>query len=279
MTEQPAEALEPSEDAPVADPEVTEPESVDEAATDDAVGDTPEPKPQTRFDKRIGQLTGEKHALKEDRDYWRDKALAQPEPAKVEEPKVQAPQRPKFADFDHDMEAYADALSDFTEKSVAHAKTEAVTEITKTAENATATRTKESLQAEQRTRFDEKALKFSEEHPDYYEIVGNKTLNITSNMTDIMFELENGPAVAYHLGMHPEIAHRIAQKSPYAVAIELGKIENSLGQTPSVPTPSNAPDPENPISGGRGKLDRQIDDPKLTDKQFRDLRRKQISAR
>ncbi len=277
MTEQQAEALEPSEDAPVADPEVQAPEDVEPASTDDAVGDTPEPKPQTRFDKRIGQLTGEKHALKEDRDYWRDKALSQPELAKVEEPKVEAPERPKFSDFDHDMEAYAEALSDFTEKSDADAKPEAVTEITKTAEDATAKSTKESFQAERTTRFNEKSVTFSEAHEDYYEIVGNPTLNITPNMTDVIYELENGPAVVYHLGMHPEIAHRIAQKTPVAAAIELGKLEISLGQKTPVPTPSNAPEPENPITASRGKATKDPSD--MTDKEFKVWRDKTIAAR
>lgn len=272
MTDQLAEAI--SDEAPVAD--VQEPESVEPASTDDAVGDTPEPKPQTRFDKRIGQLTGEKHALKEDRDYWRDKALLREEPKEVVPP-PEPPTQPKFSDFDHDMEAYAEAIAEFTAKSIAHAKVEAVTEITKTAEDATAKSTKESLQAERSTRFNEKSLEFSEEHNDYYEIIGNPTLNITPNMTDVIYELENGPAVVYHLGMHPEIAHRIAQKPPVAAAIELGKLENSLGQKTSVPTPSNAPEPENPITASRGKATKDPMD--MTDKEFRDWRRKTIEAR
>ncbi len=91
MTEQTAEAI--SEETPVSE-EVTEEtpevESAETAPAVDAVDDTTETKPpQGRFDKRIGQLTGEKHALREDRDYWRDKALSREEQPKVEEPKAE----------------------------------------------------------------------------------------------------------------------------------------------------------------------------------------------
>jgi len=277
MTDQTAEALEPSEEAPVADAEVQEPESADEAPAVDAVDDTTETKPQGRFDKRIGQLTGEKHALREDRDYWRDKALAREEQPQVVEPKAEPPTKPKLSEFDHDIEQYADALADYTQKSIDYRADEAVVVLNKTAEDATAKQTQDNQATERQTRFSEKSMEFSEKNPDYFEIVGNTTLNITPDMTNVLMELENGPAVSYYLGNHPEIAYRIAQKSPVAVAIELGRIENSLGKTSPSPTTSTAPEPPNPITASRGKATKDPSD--MTDKEFATWRRKQIKAR
>ena len=277
MTDQTAEALEPSEDSTVEETEVQESESVETAPTEDAVDDTPEPKPQGRFDKRIGQLTGEKHALKEDRDYWREKALARPEtPA---EPPPEPLKLPELADFDHDTEKWSKAMGEFTLQSIDQAKDAAVTEIKQTTEAATAKQTQESVATQQQERWTEKSAEFSETVDDFYEIIGNQTLNISPVMTEVLTELENGPAVAYHLGKNPEIAHRIAQKSSVAVAIELGKIENNLGKQSPSPTSSNAPEPPNPIASSRGKHTKAITDDDLTDKQFRDLRHKQIKAR
>jgi len=278
MTEQTAEALEPSEAAPVAEPEVEEPESAVEAPAVDAVDDVTEPKPQTRFDKRIGQLTGEKHALREDRDYWRDKALERPaEPPKVE-PKAEPPTKPNLADFDHDITKYADALADFTQESIDYKANEAVVELNKTAADATASQAQESKATERQDRFSKKSMEFSESHADYFEIVGNTTLNITPAMTNVLMELDNGPAVSYYLGNHPEVAYRIAQQqSPVAVAIELGKIENNLDQKPPSTTTSSAPEPPNPISTSRAKATK---DPKdMTDKEFAAMRRKEVAAR
>jgi len=274
MTEQLAEAI--SEETPVSE-EVTEPESAAEAPAVDAVDDTPEPKPQGRFDKRIGQLTGEKHALREDRDYWRDKALTREEQPKVEEPKAEPPTRPKLAEFDHDIEQYADALADYTQKSIDYKASEAVAEIKQTTVDESAKQTQDNLATERQTRFSEKSIEFSESTPDYFEIVGNTTLNITPDMTNVLMELENGPAVSYYLGNHPEIAYRIAQKGPVAVAIELGKIENSLGKTSPSPTTSTAPEPPNPITASRGKATKEPSD--MTDKEFKAYRLKQIAAR
>ena len=279
MTDQTAEALEPSEDSPVEETEAQEPESVETAPTEDAVDDTPEPKPQGRFDKRIGQLTGEKHALREDRDYWRDKALERPETPEPILPAQEPLVMPELADFDHDNEKWAKALGEYTQKSIDQAKEVAVTEIKQTTEAATAKQTQESVATQRQERWTEKSEEFSATVDDFYEIIGNRTLNISPVMSDVLTELEHGPAVAYHLGKNPEIAHRIAQKSPVAIAIELGKLEMNLNKPSPSTTTSTAPEPPNPITGSRGKNTKSIDDSNLTDKQFRDMRRKQILAR
>lgn len=281
MTDQTAEAGKISEEESVdtsveTEEESTEPEVVEEAATDDAVDDTTETPKPTRRDKRIDQLTGKNYALTEDRDYWRDKALAKSEPEKVEAP-VEAPVAPKLADFDHDMEAYAEALGKYTQDSVDYAKSKAVAEIQETTAEASERKTQEELKEARLGAFTEKQSEFEKEHPDFAEIVGNPTLHITQKMTDVILELENGPAVVYELGLHPEIAHRIAQKNPVSVALELAKIEANLGKkSPSTKT-SDAPDPPSTITGSRSSASK--DPSEMTDTEFRKWRQKQIANR
>ena len=285
MTDQTAEALEPSDDAPVEDTVVEtedkDSESVDTAATDDAVDDTTEtpfeePK-KSRRDKRIDQLTGKNYALTEDRDYWRTKALERPQEPPKQETEAEVPVAPKFADFDHDMEQYADALATFTQESVEFSKNQAVKEINQTATDSAEKQTKDDLQAERNDKFNVKQTDFIKNNPDYNDIVGNSSLAISNHMTDVIYQLEQGPAVVYYLGKHPEIAYSIAQKTDVAATIALGQIQTKLSQKPPVTESSNAPEPPETITGSRNKVEKSPAD--MTDKEFAKWRRVQIANR
>lgn len=266
MTDQTAEPSEASEQETVVEEQKTE--VVEQATTDDAVDDTTEPKPQSKFDKRIGQLTGENYALKSDRDYWRDRALTKEPDPPVKEPEVEAPTRPILKDFDNDIAQYADALGEYTEKAINHAADVKAKEIT---EQATAARTDEANQtaAQQRIQtFNERSQDFAKEHEDYFDIVGNPTLNITQEMTDIITEMENGPEIVYHLGKHPEIAFRISQKSSVAAALELSKLVTTA------PVSSDAPEPPSTIGTSRGVASK--DESKMSTKEWMAYRNKQV---
>ena len=284
MTDQTAEALEPSDDAPVEDTVVEtedkDSESVDTAATDDAVDDTtetPEEPKKSRRDKRIDQLTGKNYALTEDRDYWRTKALERPQETPKPETVAEAPVAPKFADFDHDMEQYADALATFTQESVEFSKNQAVKEINQTATDSAEKQTKDDLQAERNDKFNVKQTDFIKDNPDYNDIVGNSSLAISNHMTDVILQLEQGPAVIYHLGKNPEIAYSIAQKTDVAATIALGQLQTKLGQKPPATETSNAPDPPETITGSRNKVEKDPAD--MTDNEYKKWRLKQIANR
>jgi hypothetical protein len=213
--------------------------------------DIPETKPESRFDKRIGQLTGENYALKSDRDYWRTKALDKPEVAKPAT--VEAPKRPELKDFDNDLEQYADALGEYTEKSINFQANQKAAEITEQGKQARESEAQQNVATQRVQQFNDRSVEFSKNHDDYFDIVANPTLNITQPMTDVVTEMENGPAVVYYLGKHPEVAYRIANKaSPAAVALALADIERkAIAQDPVRTNESDAPDPPNTISTGR----------------------------
>lgn len=214
--------------------------------------DTTEAKPESRFDKRIGQLTGENYALKSDRDYWRTQALAKPE---VSAPKkeVPAPKRPELKDFDNDLEQYADALGEYTEQSINFQANQKAVEITEQGKQARETEAQQNIATQRVQGFNDRSVEFAKDHNDYFDIVANPTLNITQPMTDVVTEMENGPAVVYYLGKHPEVAYRIANKSsPAAVALALADIERkALAQEPVRTNESDAPEPPSTIGTGR----------------------------
>ena len=227
-----------------------EPQDAD-LATAEQPADEPaeEPAPKGRYQKRIDELVGQRNAVTEDRDYWRSQALElqrqKPEPVKDDPP---PPQKPKLADFDHDVEAYAEALSDWTDQRIVAAVESKAEEVQKQAAESARTQHSENVQAERQRVFAERSQEFAADHPDYFALVGNPTLPITSQMSDVIMEMENGPEIVYHLAQHPEQAHRIAQQSGAQVAISLATLKV---EKPSKPEGTKAPEPPKPITGGK----------------------------
>ena len=248
----PIEQDRPAEATVEATESTSEPVEQDQAAG----GDTPDQKPQTRFDKRIGQLTGENYALKSDRDYWRNRALTETsEVAKPAVAAVESPKRPKLEDFDHDIDRFTDALGEYTEQSIQFQANAKAVEITEQGQQARVNEAKQTALQQRVRKFSERQRDFAEQHDDYFDIAYRGNLNITQDMTDAITEMENGPAVAYYLGKHPEAIVRIAEKeTPAAVGAALANIEKQA--VAELPKPvrtneSDAPEPPSTINTGR----------------------------
>lgn len=267
------------------DPELAgdEPGSAAADAADDAGDDTPErPAKQGRFDKRIGQLTGENYALKADRDYWRDRALqaqveAAPPAAEVQDDTSAIPQRPKLADYDHDVEAYAEALGEWTDQVTDIKVEKKAAEVSKATEDARNAELAQSERNQKIESFQAASQAFAQANPDFFEIVGNPTIPLNESITNTLLEIDNGPAVAYHLGLNPEIAHRIAVKSPMQISIELARISEKLASQPAGESSksSGAPEPPTPIGTSRGKAGSK-DPSKMSIDEWMAWRKKQV---
>jgi len=260
----------------------------DTADADDAGkpdDDAPEP-PITKREKRVAELTGMNHALVADRDYWRSRAQNQDAaPAMVAEVKQpEAPAKPKLEDFDNDVTAFTDATTDYIDKKVEFEAAKAKADIVNLGQEEQA---KVAVQ-ERIAKFNERSTKFAESHPDFYDIVANPTLNITQPMTDMIIEMENGSAVTYYLGLHPEVAARIALKeTPVALAMAMADAERKAlseqsdkSETVRTDTTS-APQPHSTVSGGRGhggKLDPRNPEhsKKMTDGEWMKRRKAQL---
>lgn len=97
---------------------------------------------------------------------------------------------------------------------------------------------------------------------DYQAIVGASDQEVAPHVIEAIKAAELGPELVYHLAKNPDLASRLNGLSPARAAIELGRIEATLGTPPrEVETPreaavppkpaSNAPDPIKPIAAPR----------------------------
>lgn len=85
---------------------------------------------------------------------------------------------------------------------------------------------------------------------DFDELVmQNKALPVTEAMRDALFAIDKGPEVLYHLANNPDEAFRVANLSPYAQAVEIGRLEARMSM-PKPKTTTSAPPPITPLSGG-----------------------------
>lgn len=195
--------------------------------------------------KRLDELTREKHEARREAEHWREMAMRQQpqQPAQpAQQPKQEASDEPLFEEY-MDVAAYTKAVikwqKDQDQKAAAQQKAE-------------------QEKSERQKKFQDSAQKFSETAPDFAELVfQNPNLPITEVMVDVMTEADNPAAVAYYLAKNPEEAARIAAMSPAGVGRAIGRIESSLSQpaeTTRQPVQRNvtqAPPPPTTLTGAK----------------------------
>ena len=92
--------------------------------------------------------------------------------------------------------------------------------------------------------------------------------------------LDEGPEVAYFLGLNPEVAEELSRMPLPMAAVELGRIDSRLAaERTRTKTVSKAPPPPEKISGGDSRTKKRVDDPNLSDAEYAKLRNVQIKRR
>ncbi len=84
---------------------------------------------------------------------------------------------------------------------------------------------------------------------DYDKVVGSSEIPVAGHVADALMDAERGPELAYHMANHPDLAERLNKMSPVKAAIELGRLESTLGGT-TARQPSKAPAPITPSRPG-----------------------------
>jgi hypothetical protein len=158
---------------------------------------------------------------------------------------VKAPELPKREAFKSDAE-FDEAMFDYRYQ-LRRAK-----EVAANAQAATEAQLKENYE-----NYKSGVEDFKEEHDDWDEVVGSKT-PIHESVYLAIIELENGPAVTYYLGKHPDYAKRLAEKSPLAAVVEVGRLSDRLktgapnrGEADGTTKPkpkTRLPEPVRPVS-------------------------------
>ncbi|WP_337053998.1 hypothetical protein [Pseudoxanthomonas sp. USHLN014] len=192
--------------------------------------------------KRIDELTKAREDAKRERDYWREQALRNQQPAPTQQRDEQAvDDEPKPEDFEFDLGKYNRAWYEWRKGQD---------------DKASAAAKKQEAERERQRKFQESAVAFVESNPDFHEVISNPLLPISVEMAEVISEADNPAAVAYYLGKNPQEAQRIAEMSPAGIGRAIGRIEASLStpapEAPRQPTPktvTKAPPPVTTLSG------------------------------
>jgi len=91
--------------------------------------------------------------------------------------------------------------------------------------------------------------------PDFDAVMETADTPTASHVAAAIMDAERGPELLYHLAGNPEIVERLNEMSPARAAMELGKIEATLGEPAAPPPPppkrtTTAPAPITPVKPG-----------------------------
>ena len=109
---------------------------------------------------------------------------------------------------------------------------------------------------EVQTKFNERATALGK---DDFDAKANAIPELPAGVVDAIMGLENGAEMVYHLGTHLDKADSLANMSPMAAMMEIGRISASMSIKPETKT-SAAPDPITPLSSGGSTLEVNEDD-------------------
>jgi hypothetical protein len=189
--------------------ETTAPAATDatNADTSTAASDAGKPNPHAGFQRRIDQLTREKHDLRRQLDSLR---------APKQEPRQETSTEEKsLADFDYDEVAYRK-----------HIREVAAEEARKAARGVLDESKQKEVQQSRAKTWKERSSEFAKQHPDFTEKVYADDVAISESMMEAITESEHGPAIAYYLAENPEEAERIANMSAAAAGRAIGRLES-----------------------------------------------------
>lgn len=143
----------------------------------------------------------------------------------------------------------------------------------------------QGLQAKWKDRLDA----FKKDHDDYDEVMDmGSDVTFEPHVQHAIFVVDEGPAVAYHLGTHREDLERIAGLDPISAVLEIGRLSARISKpvlekkspAPALTPPkvSSAPRPVSPVNtGGSPPSPSVMDEAVAADyTKWRDLRRAQM---
>jgi len=234
--------------------------------------------------QRVNKTTKNWRETERERDYWREQALRSqqtPAPQPNAAPADEAIEPLKTeADFDYDPAKYAQYLQDRIDR-IAEAKAERAVEKRLQAER------ERAESAKREGDFNARIEAFRKDAPDFDEVVNDPTLNISTAMAEVIRRHELGPAMAYHLGKHPDVAEQIAKLPPADAAFELGLVAAQVRAArapapPPAPVVTKAPPPPPKLDASDSTPPVRTTDPSgdsLSDDEWVRLERKRLSRK
>jgi hypothetical protein len=222
---------------------------VDETAEEqpsEAEGEQPQPKkPGGGFQKRISELTREKHEAKREAEQLREllsKALGG-QPQRIEQPATQSdePRQEQFTKYEDYVRALARYDAAQAAKSVLgdHQKQATVADEEKA-------RVERAKTFDREARAQGKAIQGFEEALD---LVRSDDFPMTPAIAEYLLDADHKAAMVKYLADNEDEAFRISRLGPVAAVKELAKVEARFSAKPK-PKTSSAPPPPATVSGG-----------------------------
>lgn len=220
-----------------------------EAAAPNTGAEKPAGKPGA--EDRINELTREKYGWKA-RAEKAERELEEARKGKTaEQPKAAAPSDKPRVDNYASYDEYIEALADWKEDQKTKERDE---KEKKDREDKAATSRQENFEKQSR----EAAKKYS----DWQQVAMAEHVPYSPTSAKLVMESELAGDLAYHLGMNPDVAERLAKlgdSDPTACAREIGKLEAKLAADPPAQSATKAPAPVKPV-GGREPVRRGLGD-------------------
>jgi len=185
--------------------------------------------------QRINQLTWELNEQKRRADALERKFsdYEQSAPSK-------APDRPTLESCGYDENLFNQRLDDYYAQTLDSKVGETLSK-----------RQKQEAETRQQQELTEKTRDFmlrgSDIADDFMDVVANPNLPIPDSMRDALLAVDKGPEVIYNLAKNPVEYQRIASLSPYAQAVEIGRLSERMTLTRTKKT-SSAPSPIKPLN-------------------------------
>jgi len=228
---------------------ITESATVDDAKEPEATEPEGDEQKPNGVQERINKITADKHEERRQREAATKRADDLQK--KLDELEANKPtlKKPELEDHDYDEEAYNKAQ-------VAYQVQEQVKESLVT-HKAREDQARQQAEAEQALgKFNERADALGK---DDFNAKAQAIPELPEGVASAIMSLENGAEMVYHLGSNLDKADALANMSPMAAMMELGKISASISVKPEIKT-SAAPDPIEPVTSGSALSDNIDDD-------------------
>jgi hypothetical protein len=223
--------------------ETTTEEMVEEVAVTEEVSEEEAveevPKKQTA-QERIDEITWKFREAERQANYWKKLASEEPRPAKEEAESTDILARPVIDNFETTAE-YEDALFGWYDKKRVDA--DKVKAHTKTV--------KENIGV-----FNKNAAEFKKTHKDFSKVIEAPVF--TDTMRNVLFTMEGGPEIAYHIAKNPQVGSEFGKLSPTQQIFKIAEIRNEIKLAHSTRTITGASEPIEPV-GDTGHQEKDPD--------------------
>lgn len=191
----------------------------------------------SRRDKRINQLSWEKHELERQKNAEIEELKRQLSEKQAAPPTTASEGRPTKADFDYDEDRYIEAISEWKAK-------QALEKFAKEQEQKAANlKQQEIVQT-----WQQKAQAYASENPDYISLTKERGNAVSSQaVAAFLTSSENGVKLHHELLDNFPLLQRIQALPDWQQGAELVKLESELANKTKTKKQSKAPQPVVPI--------------------------------